>query len=56
MGLVSLFGVASVFFAVPMVSALAAASVFLIRKGEIDDNRASGALPAAARVLVCTNY
>ena len=28
MGLVSLFGVASVFFAVPIVSALAAASVF----------------------------
>lgn len=49
MGLVSLFGVASVFFAVPMVSALAAASVFLIRKGEIDENRASGAVASGSK-------
>jgi MFS family permease len=43
MGLVSLFGLASVFYAVPIVSALAAGSVFLIRKAEVDENRASGA-------------
>jgi MFS family permease len=43
MGLVSLFGVTSVFFAVPIVSALAAGSVFLIRREEVDENRASGA-------------
>ena len=49
MGLLSLFGVAAVFFAVPMVSALAAASVFLIRKGEIDENRASGAATSGSK-------
>jgi predicted MFS family arabinose efflux permease len=43
MGLVSLFGVPSVFYAVPIVSALAASSVFFIRKAEIDEYRASGA-------------
>ena len=43
MGLVSLFGVAAVFFAVPAVSALAAGSVYLIREKEIDEGRASGA-------------
>ena len=43
MGLVSLFGVSSVFYAVPIVSALSAASVFFIHKDEIDENRASGA-------------
>jgi MFS family permease len=48
MGLVSLFGVASVFFAVPIVSVLAAVSVFLIRKGEIDENRARGAVDSGS--------
>jgi MFS family permease len=43
MGLVSLFGVASVFYAVTIVSALAAGSIFLIREDEVDENRASGA-------------
>jgi MFS family permease len=43
MGLVSLFGVDSVFYAVPIVSFLAAASVFAIREQEIDEDRASGA-------------
>ena len=43
MGLVSLFGVPSVFYAVPIISALAASSVFFIRKAEIDEYRASGA-------------
>jgi MFS family permease len=42
MGLVSLFGLASVFYAVTAVSALAAASVFFIREKEVDENRASG--------------
>ena len=49
MGLVSLFGVAAVFYAVPIVSALAAASVFLIRKNEINENRASGATEAGIK-------
>jgi MFS family permease len=43
MGLVSLFGVNAVFFAVPIVSFLAAGSVFVIREKEIDEDRASGA-------------
>ena len=43
MGLVSLFGVTAVFFAVPIVSFLAAGSVFLMREDEIDERRASGA-------------
>ncbi len=43
MGLVSLFGVAAVFFAVPIVSTLTAGSVYLIREKEIDEDRASGA-------------
>ncbi len=42
MGLVAQFGVAAVFFAVPIVSALAAASVFMIREEEIDETLASG--------------
>jgi MFS family permease len=42
MGLVSLFGVAAVFVAVLVVSFLAAGSVFLIRKDEVDEDRASG--------------
>jgi predicted MFS family arabinose efflux permease len=41
--LVSWFGLPSVFYAVTAVSVLAAASVFLIRSGEIDEGRASGA-------------
>jgi predicted MFS family arabinose efflux permease len=49
MGLVSLFGVTSVFFAVPIVSTLAAASAFLIREGEIDENRASGATESGGK-------
>jgi len=49
MGLVSVFGVSSVFFAVPIVSFLAATSVFLIRKGEIDENRASGATDSGSK-------
>ena len=44
MGLVSLFGVGSVFYAVLAVSALAAGSVFLIREHEVDESRASGAV------------
>jgi MFS family permease len=43
MGLVGLFGISSVFYAVTAVSAFAAGSVFLIRDKEIDENRASGA-------------
>ena len=43
MGLVSLFGVTAVFFAVPIVSFLAAGSVFIVREDEIDESRASGA-------------
>jgi len=43
MGLVSLFGVSSVFYAVLIVSVVAAGSVYLIRKDEIDEVRASGA-------------
>ena len=43
MALVGLFGVTSVFFAVPIVSFLAAGSVFLIRNNEVDEDRASGA-------------
>jgi MFS family permease len=43
MGLVSLFGLTSVFYAVMAVSTLAAGSVFLIRENEIDERRASGA-------------
>ncbi len=43
MGIVSLFGVTSVFFAVTIVSVLAAGSVFVIRKEEVDEERASGA-------------
>lgn len=43
MGLVSFFGTASVFIAVPVVSVLAAGSVFLMRGDEIDEGRASGA-------------
>jgi MFS family permease len=42
MGLVALFGVASVFYAVTAVSLLAAGSVFFIRGNEIDEVRASG--------------
>jgi len=42
MGLVSVFGVASVFYAVPIVSVLAAGSVCLIRKEEVDEELASG--------------
>jgi MFS family permease len=42
MGLVSLFGVAAVFYAVLIVSVLASSSVFLIRKDEVDEERASG--------------
>jgi MFS family permease len=49
MGLVSLFGVAAVFFAVPIVSALAAGSVFIIREKEIDEERASGAADGGAK-------
>jgi MFS family permease len=40
--LVSLLGVASVFYAVTAVSILAAASVFCIREEEVDEERASG--------------
>ncbi len=43
MGIVSLFGVTAVFFAVTLVSVLAASSVFVIRKEEVDEQRASGA-------------
>jgi MFS family permease len=42
-GIVSLLGVESVFFAVTVVSVLAAGSVFVIRKQEVDQQRASGA-------------
>src|SRR5262249_2624662 len=42
MGLVPLFGVPSVFFAVTAVSVLAAGSVFLIREAELDEEVASG--------------
>ena len=43
MGLVSVFGVTAVFLVVPVVSVLAAGSVFIIREKEIDEDRASGA-------------
>jgi MFS family permease len=43
MGLVSLFNLTAVFYAVMAVSVLAAASVFIIREDEIDEGRASGA-------------
>ena len=43
MGLVGLFGVTSVFYAVPVVSFLAADSVFLMREDEVDEGRACGA-------------
>ncbi len=43
MGLVSIFGLTSVFFAVTAVSILAAASVFVIRDDELDETRATGA-------------
>ncbi len=42
MGLVAWFGVASVFYAVAAVSILAAASVFLIRRKELDEDAAAG--------------
>src|SRR5262249_20435442 len=42
MGLVALFGVPSVFFAVAAVSLLAAGSVFLIHESELDEDIASG--------------
>jgi MFS family permease len=43
MGLVSIFGLISVFFAVMAVSVVAAGSVFLIRDDELDEGRATGA-------------
>ena len=43
MGLVGWFAVSSIFFAVALVSILAAGSVYLIREREIDEGRASGA-------------
>jgi predicted MFS family arabinose efflux permease len=49
MGLVSVFGVAAIFFAVLIVSGLAAASVFLIREREVDEDRASGAADGDAK-------
>ena len=42
MVLVSWFGLSSVFYAVTVVSVLAAASVFLIRSDELDEGRATG--------------
>jgi MFS family permease len=42
MALVSSLGLTSVFYAVTVVSALAAGSIFLIREDEIDEGRASG--------------
>ncbi len=42
MGLVSMFGLTSVFFAVLAVSILAAGSVFVIRDTELDEARATG--------------
>ena len=42
MVLVSWFSISSIFYAVTVVSVLAAASVFLIRPGELDERRASG--------------
>jgi MFS family permease len=42
MCVVSLFGPMSVFYAVMVVSTLAAGSVFLMRENEIDESRASG--------------
>ena len=58
MALVSLLGLTSVFYAVTIVSALAAGSVFLIRNDEIDEVRASGAAEgggkgAGLRELLC---
>ena len=50
MGLVGLFGVTSVFYAVPLVSFLAAGSVFLMREDEIDEGRASGAAEGGGEV------
>jgi MFS family permease len=46
--LVGWLGIASVFYAVFVVSVLAAASVFLIREAELDERRASGAATPAA--------
>ncbi len=43
MGLVGWFAVTSIFYAVAIVSVLAAGTVFLIRAREIDEGRASGA-------------
>jgi MFS family permease len=43
MGLVTQFGLSSVFYAVTIVSVLAAASVFVIREKEIDEQQARGA-------------
>jgi MFS family permease len=42
MVLLSWFNLSSIFYAVPIVSVLAAASVFLIRPGELDERRGSG--------------
>ncbi|HET6323936.1 MAG TPA: MFS transporter [Planctomycetaceae bacterium] len=49
MAQVSLFGLTSVFYAVMVVSTLAAGSVFLIRENEIDERRASGAADGGAK-------
>jgi len=48
MGLVSLLGVTSIFFAVAVVSVLAAGSVFVIREDEVDEQRASGGASGGA--------
>jgi MFS family permease len=45
--LVSFLGLSSVFYAVTLVSVLAAGAAFTIRGGELDEGRASGAEPAA---------
>jgi MFS family permease len=50
MMLVGSFGTASVFYTVLVVSMLAAASVFLMRPGELDETRASGAARAGVNV------
>ncbi len=47
-GLVTWFGVPSIFYAVTAVSLLAASSVFLIREQELDEARASGASEGGA--------
>lgn len=49
MGLVSMFGLTSVFFAVLAVSILAAGSVFVIREDEVDEARATGREGSDAR-------